>query len=69
MPTTLKLCSECINKIRSLPETELTKEQRIFLNAGNFVEGSQPDYTRASKGDDGTCDKCGDQKPLLWYEL
>ena len=69
MTPTAKFCSDCAKKLRSLPMTALTEEQRIFLNARAFTIGPTPDYTKAPKSDDGTCAKCAGQKIVTWYEL
>ena len=66
MTTTAKFCSDCAKKLRSAPVTALTEEQRIFLNAREFTIGPTPDYTKAPKGDDGTCSMCKDQTRVMY---
>ncbi len=69
MTTTAKFCDKCKDQLRSLPDTALTEEQRVFLNAGDPKQGSTPDYFRSPKSDDGTCAKCAGHKIVTWYEL
>jgi hypothetical protein len=67
MARTARYCLDCLLELT--PENATTREDRIILRAIGFTMGRFPNYEENHRIEGGTCEKCGQDRVLISYEL
>jgi hypothetical protein len=67
MARTARYCLDCLLELT--PDNATTPDDQVILQAIGFTKGGFPNYEENHKIEAGTCDKCGQDRVLVYYEI
>ena len=67
MAQTARYCLDCLLELT--PSNATTPDDYVILWVIGFTKGGHPNYEKHHNIDGGTCEKCGEDRVLVYYEL